>query len=100
MRTSTGWERPRAVTVAAAAWLLIASSMLAWADGWEETQAKLADRGITSALVYGGAAFANLDGGLRRGSTYLGNLDLQLTLDGQRLADWPVRRSILTHCRF
>ncbi|HLQ25333.1 MAG TPA: carbohydrate porin [Acidiferrobacterales bacterium] len=89
MRTSTGWERPRAVTVAAAAWLLIASSMLAWADGWEETQAKLADRGITPALVYGGAAFANLDGGLRRGSTYLGNLDLQLTLDGQRLADWP-----------
>jgi len=63
--------------------------MPAWAEGWEETQAKLADRGITPALVYDGDAFANLAGGLRRGSTYLGNLHLQLTLDGQRLADWP-----------
>src|SRR6266849_3285898 len=89
MSTSTGCERSRAVAVAATAWLLTASSMLAWAEGWEETQAKLADRGITPALVYDGDAFTNLAGGLRYGATYVGNLHLQLTLDGQRLVDWP-----------
>ncbi len=73
----------------AAAWLVIGSSMLAWAEGWEETKAKLADRGITPALVYDADAFANLAGGLHRGTTYVGNLHLQLILDGQRLVDWP-----------
>jgi porin len=42
--------------------------------------------GVQSALVYDGAAFADLAGGIRRGSTYLGTLRLQLTLDGSRLA--------------
>jgi porin len=60
-----------------------------WAEGWGETKARLADSGITPTLVYDGDAFANLAGGVRRGSTYVGNLYLQLTLDGQRLANWP-----------
>jgi porin len=88
MSSSYGCER-RCVVALAAAWLLIAASVLAWAEGQEETQAKPADRGITPALVYDGEAFANLTGGLRRGATYVGNLHLQVTLDGQRLADWP-----------
>jgi porin len=50
---------------------------------------QLADHGIQPAIVYDGAAFADLAGGLRRGTTYLGTLRLQLTLDGARLAGMP-----------
>src|SRR5438477_5858809 len=37
---------------------------------------------VVPALVYDGAAFADLAGGLRRGTTYLGTLRFQLTVDG------------------
>ena len=47
------------------------------------------DAGIHPALVYDGAAFADLAGGVRRGATYLGTLRLQLTVDGLRLAGVP-----------
>jgi porin len=40
-----------------------------------------ADRAIKTALVYDGGAFDDLAGGLRRGSTYLGTLRLQLTFE-------------------
>jgi porin len=50
-----------------AAFLLIASAATA------------ADRAIKTAVVYDGAAFDDLAGGLRRGSTYLGALRVQLT---------------------
>jgi len=49
-------------------------------------QSALVDHGIQPALVYDGAAFGDLAGGVRRGTTYLGTLRLQLTLDGSRLA--------------
>ena len=39
-------------------------------------------------LVYDGAAFANLDGGVRRGGTYSSNLNLQLNVDGGALFGW------------
>src|SRR5258706_12989576 len=44
---------------------------------------------VVPALVYDGAAFAGLAGGLRRGTTYLGTLRFRLTLDGSRLAGVP-----------
>src|SRR6266852_5504285 len=44
---------------------------------------------VVPALVYDGAAFADLAGGLRRGATYLGTLRFQLTVDGSRLAGVP-----------
>jgi porin len=47
------------------------------------------DAAIRPALVYDGAAFADVAGGVRRGTTYLGTLRLQLTLDGLRLAGVP-----------
>jgi porin len=50
---------------------------------------QLVDHGIQPALIYDGAAFADLAGGLRRGTTYLGTLRLQLALDGSRLAGFP-----------
>ncbi len=63
----------RRIAATAAALLLIASATTA------------ADRAIKTALVYDGAAFDDLAGGLRRGSTYLGTLRLQLTFERRGL---------------
>ncbi|PYQ29750.1 MAG: hypothetical protein DMF57_16110, partial [Acidobacteria bacterium] len=52
----------------------------------KDAEAALVDHGIHPALVYDGAAFGDLSGGERRGTTYLGTLRFQLTLDGSRLA--------------
>lgn len=41
------------------------------------------------ALIYDGAGFADLAGGLRRGTTALGTLRLRLTVDGLRLLGVP-----------
>jgi porin len=48
----------------------------------------LGDHGVRPALIYDGEGFAVLSGGARRGATYLGNLNLLLTLDMERLAGW------------
>jgi porin len=50
---------------------------------------RLEKRGIAFGLRYDGETFSELSGGLRRGTTYLGNANLQLTLDAQRLIGWP-----------
>jgi porin len=50
---------------------------------------QLSARGITPMLVYDGDAFANLGGGVQRGTTYAGNFHLQLSIDGGRLFNWP-----------
>ena len=47
-----------------------------------------ATRWLTPALTYDGTAVAALRGGLRRGSTYVGNLHLKLTAKGD-LIGWP-----------
>ena len=43
-----------------------------------------ADQTIQPSLLYDGSAFADLSGGLRTGSTYLGTLRLRLTMEGKR----------------
>jgi porin len=48
----------------------------------------LAEHGVRPALVYDAEGFADLSGGARRGATSLGNLNLLLTLDMERLAGW------------
>jgi len=58
-------------------------------DGWGRLHSQLIDQGIQPALIYDGAGFADLAGGLRRGATYLGTAHLQLTLDLSRLLGWP-----------
>jgi porin len=58
-------------------------------DGWGRLRAQLMDQGVQPALIYDGAAFADLAGGLRRGATYLGTAHLQLTVDLSRLLGWP-----------
>ena len=51
--------------------------------------ALLVRRGITSALIYDGSVVANVSGGARRGDAYVGNLRLQVALDGKRLFHAP-----------
>jgi porin len=48
----------------------------------------LVEHGVRPALVYDAEGFADLSGGARRGATYLGNLNLLLTFDLERLAGW------------
>jgi porin len=40
-------------------------------------------------VVYTGAVFSNMDGGIRRGETYNGNLNVELNLDGGALFGMP-----------
>ena len=48
----------------------------------------LAARGITYALNYVGQYVANVDGGIRTGSTYLGRLEGILDIDFEKAAAW------------
>src|SRR5215831_921801 len=48
-----------------------------------------APSGVKLSVVYDGAAFANAKGGVRTGSTYTSNLNLQLDVDLGRIAGWP-----------
>jgi len=45
-------------------------------------------RGIQPALIYETEGFADVAGGVKRGTTYHGNLNLQLTFDFGRLIGW------------
>lgn len=49
---------------------------------------QLNEIGIAPSIVYDGDIFVNLVGGVRRGATYLGDLNLQLALNGRRLLGW------------
>ena len=48
----------------------------------------VAAHGLNAGLVYDGAAFANLGGGVRSGTTYTSNLHLQLNIDAAALLGW------------
>jgi len=48
-----------------------------------------APSGVKLSVVYDGAAFANAKGGVRTGSTYTSNLNLQLDVDLGRIVGWP-----------
>jgi porin len=58
-------------------------------EAWDRLRNQLSDHGVEFSIRYDGEGFADMSGGLRRGGTYLGNLNLQLTLDAQRLVGWP-----------
>jgi len=60
-----------------------------WPQNFNDAIDQLSKRGITPKVVYDGDAFANLGGGVQRGTTYAGNLHLQLSLNGERLFNWP-----------
>ena len=50
---------------------------------------RLTDAGVTPVLSYEGDTARNASGGVTRGSAYVGNLDIQLAIDGHRLAGLP-----------
>ena len=69
---------------------VIASTALfcgqALSDEIDDQKARLTREGVTPALIYDGSAAANTSGGIQTGTAYVGNLRLQLALDGnQRL---------------
>ena len=63
---------------------LLGCPMSVRAQDWHRTKEQLAKHGATVTVVYGGL-FSELDGGVRPGETYSGNLNLQLSIDGERL---------------
>lgn len=70
----------------AALCLLIGYSTSGRAQDWKEP---LSTRGVNLMAVYGGSAFSDLAGGIDRGETYSGNLDVEVALDGERLFHLP-----------
>jgi len=57
-------------------------------QAWDSLQKQLDNHGIQLGLRYDGEIFTDMSGGLRRGATYLGNVNLQFTVDAQRLMGW------------
>lgn len=70
------------------AFLLIAPA-IADAEPWDDAKQALGAYGLTPAIVYDGLVSSTVDGGSRRGGTYIGNLHLQLSLDGKAIAAIP-----------
>lgn len=48
-----------------------------------------APQAVKPSLVYSGAAFADVAGGVRAGGTYTSNLNVQLDIDAAALLGWP-----------
>jgi|KBSSwiStaDraftv2_1062776.scaffolds.fasta_scaffold01747_19 porin len=79
----------RSATAIIATFLLSAApGPVAAADTPDATDQLPSIPGLTPSLVYTGAGFANLGGGVRAGGTYTGNLSLSLAFDGGPLYGW------------
>ncbi len=61
----------------------------AWSNGFNEQKADLIREGVTPTLLYDGSVAADTTGGTRTGTAYVGNLRLQLVLDGKQLFQKP-----------
>jgi porin len=55
---------------------------------WGGARKKLSDLGIDVALIYRGEWNRNFSGGVRQASTYLSNIDLRVSMDGEKLVGW------------
>jgi len=55
---------------------------------WGETRTKLEDQGVTFGFTYIGEELSNVSGGRQRGDIYEGRLNMELTLDFEKLADF------------
>ncbi|PYM93098.1 MAG: hypothetical protein DME08_19955, partial [Candidatus Rokuibacteriota bacterium] len=56
---------------------------------WGGVRSQLLSHGISLGAFYTGEAVGNVSGGIRTKATYLDDLDLKLTVDGQELIGWP-----------
>jgi porin len=59
------------------------------AQTWSDEKDRLAMAGITPVITYDGDLASNVDGGVRRGSVFVGNLHVQLKLDVERWLSRP-----------
>jgi porin len=71
-----------------AATLLVASTA-AQAQGTDDANGSASKSAASLTVVYDGSGFWNIAGGERRGTVYLGTLNVELSLDGARLVRWP-----------
>ncbi len=58
-------------------------------DTWFGGRTWLSDHGLEVEVNYTGEVFGVALGGLRTGATYLGNIDLVMTIDWEKLVGWP-----------
>jgi porin len=61
----------------------------ALSDEIDDQKAHLIGEGMTPSVIYDGSVVADTAGGTRTGTAYVGNLRLQLALDGKRLFQAP-----------
>jgi len=80
------WRNAAAAAVTAATLLGAPTSR---ADEWRDAKDALSRKGISPSLAYIGDVAATVSGGARRGAVYVGNLHLQLALDGATLLGLP-----------
>jgi porin len=59
-----------------------------FANGADDSASDSAPKGVKASLVYNGAAFGNVGGGVRTGWTYTSNLNVQLDIDAGALFGW------------
>lgn len=52
---------------------------------WGGVRGTLADRGVDMTLEYKGDVWRNMSGGIKRGNSYMDNLDVKFELDGEKL---------------
>jgi porin len=55
---------------------------------WDKLRKSAETRGVSVSVIYDGEGLVNVSGGARTGAAYVGNLHLQLTVDGERLLGW------------
>ncbi|EXI67281.1 MAG: Outer membrane protein D1 [Candidatus Accumulibacter adjunctus] len=55
---------------------------------WDGTRQRLFDAGVQVDLVYTADYVRNNSGGIKRGGGYMGNLNLAIELDGEKLIGW------------
>ena len=86
-RGRTDRQTPFAAAAGAASALLLVLAPPAAADQ-ADAPASAASSWLTPSATYDGTALANLSGGARTGSAYVGNLHLKLTAQGSAIG-WP-----------
>jgi len=67
---------------------------------WSGERSRLSERGINLEALLKGDLVANLDGGMKRGHTYMQNLEFMVGLDGSKLVGIPnssIYIHVLTH---
>jgi porin len=80
---------PSSAEVLNGAFEIGAAPFAAVATEWQGLKQNWRQEGLDFRANYTGAVVGNLSGGVQRGTTYLDNIDLQLTVDAERLVGWP-----------